>query len=177
MWRTTSKVSVVVALAALLGGCGLFQRVADGTRETAHGVFYKQVKVLHLDFSGRAALNSGFENMNALSVPTLVRVYQLRDGKALGKSGYDELLDAGDRLFGANLLDQRTLMVAPEQGAQLSMPMHQDARHVAVVALFRFPEPHAGTWRLLLDRDDLDPDRARTIEVGDNHLSLRGLEG
>ncbi|MER2300088.1 MAG: type VI secretion system lipoprotein TssJ, partial [Pseudomonas sp.] len=29
------------------------------------------------------------------------------------------------------------------------------------------------TWRLVLDRDDLDPDQARVIELGDNRLTLR----
>jgi len=177
MWRIASRVSGVLALAALLGGCGLTQRVADSTRETAHGLFYKQIRVLHLDLSGRASLNTGFEEMSALSVPTQVRVYQLRTRKALEKASYADLLKGSDQALGADLLEQRLLVVMPEQGARLSMPMHPQARYVAVVALFRFPEPHAGTWRLLLDRDDLDPDEPRTIEIGDNHLSLRAQEG
>jgi type VI secretion system protein VasD len=30
-------------------------------------------------------------------------------------------------------------------------------------------------WRLTLTRDDLDPDRPRVIELGDNRLTLRPL--
>lgn len=176
MWRTVSKASIMLAAVAL-GGCGMFQGIADGTRDTAHSVFYKQVKTLHLDFSGRSALNTDFQDMNTLSVPALVRVYQLRDPKALEKASYEELLDDSRKALGADLLDQRAVVVTPEQGAQLSMPMHKDARHVAMVALFRFPEPHATTWRLVLQRDDLDPDQARVIDLGDNHLSLRPREG
>ncbi|MEE1925808.1 type VI secretion system lipoprotein TssJ [Pseudomonas sp. 148P] len=176
MWRTVSRASAMM-LAVSLGGCGLFQSVADSTRETTHAVFYKQVKTLHLDFSGRSALNTDFQEMNLLSVPALVRVYQLRDRKALDKASYEELLDGSQQMLGADLLDQRALVVTPEQGAQLSMPLHREAKHVAVVALFRFPEPQAGTWRLVLQRDDLDPDRARLVELGDNHLSLRPQEG
>ncbi|MFJ4376039.1 type VI secretion system lipoprotein TssJ [Pseudomonas japonica] len=175
MWRTVSRIPAMLALATLLGGCGLVQSVSDGTRDTARAVFYKQVKTLHLDISGRSALNTDLEDMNALSVPTLVRVYQLRGRKALDKAEYDELLNDGDAVLGSEVLEQRALMVSPEQGARLSQALHQDARYVAVVALFRYPEKHANTWRLVLERDDLDPDAPRTLELGDNHLSLRPL--
>lgn len=176
MWCTAFKLSGVVALAALLSACGLFQSVAESTRETTRSVFYKQVRTLHLDLSGRSSVNTDFDEMNALSVPTLVRVYQLRERKALDKASYDELLDDSGKLLGADLLDQRALVVTPEQGARLDMPLHREARYVAVVALFRFPEPDTDSWRLLLERNDLEPDRARVIELGDNHLSLRPLE-
>ncbi|MNG40105.1 Type VI secretion lipoprotein [compost metagenome] len=55
----------------------------------------------------------------------------------------------------------------------MNVPMDPRARYVAVVGLFR--EPDAGTWRLTLTRDELDPDRARVIELGDNRLTLRPL--
>ncbi len=40
----------------LLSGCGLTQRVTDGTKEVASAIFYKQIKTLHLDFVSRSAL-------------------------------------------------------------------------------------------------------------------------
>jgi type VI secretion system protein VasD len=43
------------------------------------------------------------------------------------------------------------------------------------VALFRSPDAQLDTWRLMLTRDDLDPDRARLIEMRDNQLTLRPL--
>lgn len=176
MWHTVFKASGVMTLAAALGGCGLFQSVADSTASTAKAVFYKQVKVLRLDFSGRSAVNTDFQDMNALSVPTMVRIYQLKDRKTLDKANYEDLLQDSEALLGTALLEQRTAVVTPEQGVQLNMLMNPDARYVAVVALFRHPEAQAKTWRLLLERDDLDPDDPRVIELGDNHLTLRPLE-
>ncbi|WP_166366858.1 type VI secretion system lipoprotein TssJ [Pseudomonas akapageensis] len=166
---------MVVALGALLGGCGLTQTVGDSTTSTAQAIFYKQVKTLHLDFSGRAAMNTDAADMSALSVPTLVRVYQLRDSKAWEKATYDTLLADGDRVLDADLLDQRALVVKPEEGAQLNVPMAKGAQFVAVVALFRDPETPMTPWRLTLAREDLEPDRARVIELGDNRLTLRPL--
>jgi type VI secretion system protein VasD len=55
------------------------------------------------------------------------------------------------------------------------VPLDKDARFVTVVALFRNPDVQMNTWRLTLNRDDLDPDRARVIELGDNQLTLRAL--
>ncbi|MNI94083.1 Type VI secretion lipoprotein [compost metagenome] len=66
-------------------------------------------------------------------------------------------------------------MIKPGEGAQLSVPLDKDARFVSVVALFRNPDTQMNTWRLILTRDDLDPERARIIELGDNRLTLRVL--
>ncbi|MBS9430119.1 hypothetical protein EAE93_19465 [Photorhabdus akhurstii] len=75
--------SVMTAIILLLSGGGLTQTVTDGTAAAAHSLFHKQVKILHLDFIPQAAVNTDAGESVALSVPTLVRVYQLRDNKAL----------------------------------------------------------------------------------------------
>jgi type VI secretion system protein VasD len=175
MSHTVSKTLMLAALGALLGGCGATQTVTDSTTSTAQAIFYKQVKTLHLDFSGRASMNTDAADMSALSVPTLVRVYQLHDSKALEKATYDSLLSDGDSVLRADLLDQRAMVVKPGEGAQLNVPLDKGAQFVAVVALYRTPDTRMNTWRLTLTRDDLDPDRARVIELGDNRLTLRPL--
>jgi type VI secretion system protein VasD len=53
--------------------------------------------------------------------------------------------------------------------------MDKDAQFVTLVALFRDPDTRQNSWRLTLTRDDLDPDHARVIELGDNRLILRPL--
>ena len=50
--------------------------------------------------------------------------------------------------------------------------MDEDAQFVAVVGLFNRPDMQDNRWRLVLTRDDLDPDKPRTIELGDGWLSL-----
>jgi type VI secretion system protein VasD len=175
MSRTVSKSLGVAAFGVLLSACGVTQSVTDATTSTTEAIFYKQVKTLHLDLSGRAALNTAGIDMNALSVPTLVRVYQLRDRKVLEKANYDSLLSQDEHVLSADLLDKRTLVVKPDQGAQLNIPLDKQARYIAVVALFREFDNRADTWRLTLARDDLDPDRVRVIELGDNRLTLRPL--
>lgn len=175
MSHTVFKSLMLAALGALLSGCGLTQTVTDTTTSTARAIFYKQVKTLHLDFSARAAMNTDATNMGALSVPTLVRVYQLRNSKVLEKTTYDSLLSEGDRVLGADLLDERAVVVKPGEGTQLNVPMDERAQVVAVVALLREPDTRMNTWRLILTRDDLEPDRARVVELGDNQLTLRPL--
>ena len=165
----------LVLLALPLAGCGLAQTVADGTAATAQAIFYKQVKTLHLDFSARTALNTDTADMNGLSVPTLVRVYQLRDDTAVAQATYEGLLGDDEQLLAGALLDKRTVVVKPEAGAPLSVPMDKDAQFVTVVALFRSPDTRTSSWRLTLARTDLDPDRPRVIELADNRLTLRPL--
>lgn len=165
----------VLACAVLLSGCGLAQTVSDATTSTARAIFYKQVKTLHLDFSGRVAMNTDTTDMRALSVPTLVRVYQLRDSKAVERATYERLLSDDDSLLASTLLDQHAVVVTPGEGAQLNVPLLENTQFVAVVGLFRTPDMQANTWRLVLARDDLEPDQARVIELGENTLTLRPL--
>lgn len=175
MSRTVFNLLKVVVLGALLSGCGLTQTVSDATTSTAKAIFYKKVKTLHLDFTGRAAMNTDMSDMRGLSVPTVVRVYQLRDNKIMDKATYDSVLNDADNLLRADLLDQQAMVIKPGEGAQLNVPLDQDAQFVTVVALFRTPDTQMNTWRLTLPRDDLDPDRARVIELGNNRLTLQPL--
>lgn len=175
MSRTVFNLLVMAVCAALLGGCGVVQTVTDGTKSTAKAIFYKRVKTLHLDFSARAALNTDITDMSALSVPTLVRVYQLSDKKTVEMATYDRLVSDDDDMLGSALLDTQAVVVKPGEGVQMNVPMKEQAQFVAVVALFRTPDAQTNTWRLILTRDDLDPDQARVIELGDNRLTLRPL--
>ncbi|MFJ2448561.1 type VI secretion system lipoprotein TssJ [Pseudomonas sp. NPDC087626] len=128
-----------------------------------------------LDFTARASINTAAAEMNALATSTLVRVYQLRSRDALDRTTYAALVDEGAGALQADRLHEQALVVKPGEGAQLSVALDKDAQFVAVVALFREPDTQAATWRLVLGRDDLDPDRARVIELADNRLSLRPL--
>lgn len=175
MSRTVFNALALIALVTLLGGCGLAQSVTDATTSATEAIFYKQVKTLRLDLSARTAMNTDATDMNAMSVPTLVRVYQLRDNKRLDKATYDHLLGDGASVLGADLLDEHAQVVRPGEGVQLNLPLNNDTQAVAVVALFRDPESSGNSWRLLLTRDDLDPERPRVIELGDNRLTLRPL--
>lgn len=174
MSRTVFKL-LMLSVFGVLAGCGLTQTVSDSTASTAKAIFYKEVKTLHLDFSARTSLNKDGSDMLALSVPTLVRVYQLRDEKAVERASYDKLVSSDESALIGDLLDKQSVVVNPEQGMRLDVPMHQDTRFVAVVAMFRTPDTHMNTWRLTLTRDELDPDAPRVIELMDSQLTLRPL--
>jgi type VI secretion system protein VasD len=172
---TFVKTLPVIALVLLASGCGVTQSVSESTAAMTQAIFYKQIRTLRLDFDGRLALNTDGMDMRGLSVPVMVRVYQLRDGQSVNKVTYDDLLSDADRLLGADLLDQRSLVIKPGEGAQLDVPLNENAGVVAVVGLFREPDLQLNDWRLLLTRDDLDPDRPRVIELGESRLTLRPL--
>lgn len=52
------------------------------------------------------------------------------------------------------------------------MPMEEDAQYVAVAGMFMAPDQINNSWRVVLGRDALDPDKARVIEAGNNRLML-----
>lgn len=176
MSRTLFNLLLVASCFTLLGGCGLTQAVSDGTASTARAIFHKQVNTLRLDLDARTAMNAEGHDMRALSVPTQVRVYQLRDRMALEKASYDAIAADSEALLRDDLLDEHALVLKPGSGAQLNVPLAKETQFVALVALFREPDDRLHTWRLTLRRDQLLPDRARVVELGDNRLRLRPLD-
>lgn len=162
----------LVALALLLSGCGLTQSVTDSTVSATQSLFYKQVKVLRLDFAAREALNTDAREANSFSETVLVRVYQLRDDKIFQKTVYQQLADDGEGALAEDLLASRNLVVKPGTAVTLDMPLEKEAKFIAVVGLFRHPDLEKNHWRLLLTRDQLDPDKPRMLELGNNSLVL-----
>jgi type VI secretion system VasD/TssJ family lipoprotein len=96
-----------------LTGCGLTQSVTDGTKSAFTSVFYKKIKILHLDFTAREALNTDARENNSLSESVVVRIYQLKDRKTFDKTVYQQLLKDGDTVLKADLLASRDVVVKP----------------------------------------------------------------
>jgi type VI secretion system protein VasD len=164
-----ATVSGLVVLVSLLGGCGLAQSVTDGTVDAARAIFYKKIKVLHLDFEPRAAINA---DRNQTPFATMVRVYQLKERKNIDSADYQALLNNADATLGEEVLASKAVLVMPEGRVSLNMPMDADAQFVAVVALFHQPDLKNDKWRVVLSRDELDADKARVLALGDGWLNL-----
>ncbi len=165
----------VLALIAccLLASCGLTQTVTDGTVSMTKSIFYKKINTLHLDFLPRTAINADGAQT---PLATMVRVYQLKDRKNAEAADYQTLLRNADVMLKDDVVASKELLVMPKGSVTLNMPMDQSAKFVVVVGLFNRPDLKDNHWRLVLARNDLDPDKPRTIELGDGWLSLVPLK-
>ena len=178
MLRTSlikSKSGLLLLVFSLVG-CGVTQSVTDGTKSAFDAIFYKKIKVLHLDLTAREALNTDASESNSLSEPVVVRVYQLKDHKIFDKLEYQQLLKDDDSLLKADLLVSRDLVVKPGGDISLDMPLDVDAQFIAVAGLFRHPDRVNNTWRQVIKREDLDPDNPRILEAGSNYLTLQPVK-
>ncbi|WP_145518809.1 type VI secretion system lipoprotein TssJ [Yersinia mollaretii] len=160
---------LLLTVCALLAGCGLTQTVKDGTVNLTKSIFYKQIKTLHLDFSPRAAVNADGEQT---PLATMVRVYQLKDRKNVDSADYQTLLRQADAVLKDDILASKSVLVMPKGNVTLDMTMDESAQFVAIIGLFNRPDMKENSWRLVLSRDELDPDKPRTIELGSNGFTL-----
>lgn len=103
-------------------------------------------------------------------------MYQLKDRKSFDKSVYQQLLKDDDAALNGDLLASRDVIVKPGGDATLDMPMEADAQFVAIVGLFRHPDMENNTWKVVLQREELDPDAARVLEAGNNQLTLQPVK-
>ena len=102
----------------------------------------------------------------------MVRVWQLKDSKSVEAADYQSLLRKSDDVLKEDLLASKELLVMPGGSVSLNMPMDESAQFVAIVGLFNRPDMKDNRWRLVLGREELDPDKPRVIELNDGWLSL-----
>lgn len=170
----TSATLVALTLAATLTGCGLTQTVTDGTVSMTKSIFYKQVKTLHLDLQAREGVNN---NAKGASLATVVRIYQLKDRKAFDATDYPSLFAEDSQAIKTDLVAQKDIRLRPGESVTLDMPMEETAQFVAVAGMFMAPDQANDSWRIILTRDDLDPDKPRVIEASNNRLTLQPFKG
>ncbi|WP_336285209.1 type VI secretion system lipoprotein TssJ [Citrobacter arsenatis] len=164
---------LALTFATALTGCGLTQTVKDGTVSMTKAIFYKQVKTLHLDIQAREGVNN---NAKGASLATVVRIYQLKERKAFDSTDYPSLFADDSQAIKADLLAEKDIHLRPGESVSLDMPMEEAAQFVAVAGMFMAPDQVNDTWRITLTRDDLDPDKARVIEVSNNRLTLQPVK-
>ncbi len=90
------------------------------------------------------------------SFPTIVRVYLLKGATTLETAAADEVLRGDRELLGSDLLDMQEVTVKPGGYERISFKRQDDARAVAIVALFR--SPVGNTWRLIENLPPADTD-------------------
>lgn len=169
----TAMTLLALTLATALSGCGLTQTVKDGTISVTKSIFYKQVKILHLDIQARSGMNN---NAKGTSLATVVRIYQLKDRKAFDSTDYPSLFADDSQALKADLVAEKDIRLRPGESVALDMPMDEKAQFVAVAGMFMSPDQTNDTWRIVLTRGDLDPDKPRIIEASNNRLTLQPLK-
>ena len=161
--------ALVASITLILAGCGLTQSVTDGTVAVTKSIFYKQVKTLHLDIRAREAVN---HNAGGVALSTVIRIYQLKDRNTFDSTDYPSLFKADSQAIKADLLTEKDIRLQPGGAVMVDMPLEESAQYVAVAGMIMSPDQVNNTWRVVLSRDDLDPDKARVIEAGNNRLTL-----
>lgn len=166
--------SLIIAWLSLsLSGCGLTQKVADGTVSATKALFYRQVKTLHLDIRAREAINS-----TAAGIPlsVVVRVYQLKERRHFDSADYQGLFTGDREILAGDIIAQKDVWLQPGGSVTVDMPMDDAAKFIGVAAMFLEPDQKKNTWRVVLSRDQLEPDTPRLIEVSGNILTLLPLK-
>ncbi|AWV03417.1 type VI secretion system lipoprotein TssJ [Burkholderia sp. JP2-270] len=162
--------AATVAAAVLLSGCGAWQSVSDASSSAYRAVFFRQVKVLNVDLTARAALNPD-EAGRATSVA--VRVYQLKDRTVFDEATYEDLLKHDRIVLAPDLQADMSTVVNPGASSSLSQPMQRETKYVAIVALYRVPGAQ-GDWKRVIEKKKLNPDKPLRMELSLNGLQVTG---
>ena len=75
-----------------------------------------------------------------------------------------------------DLLAQKDVLIRPGESVTVDIPLEKEAQYVAVAGMFISPEQSEDSWRVVLRREDLDPDKARVLELNTRTLALLAQE-
>jgi len=158
----------------LLSACGAWQAVSDTSSAAYRAVFVKQVKVLNVDLTARAAINP---DASQRPCSVAVRVYQLTERKGFDAASYDDLLKNDRTVLAHDLQDTMAAVVNPGASASLSQPMKDGTKYIAVVAFYRNPDK-GGAWRYVIAKKKLHADKPLKLELaGDGMLDTGNANG
>lgn len=160
---------VLISLCVILAGCGLVQNIKERSINLKNALLYKRLETLHLDFIPRSGLNRD-ENQTPLA--TMVWIYQLKNKKSIENITYQALLTQADDILHTNTLNASSIMIMPDGQRSFDEPLEKEANYIAILGLFRQPDLSNNTWRLILNRDDLQAEKPRVIELGEGWLRL-----
>lgn len=135
-----------------------------------------QVRTLLVRQMGIRAREGVNNNAKGASLATVVRIYQLKDRKAFDSTDYPSLFAMDSQAIKADLVAEKDIRLRPGESFSLDMPMEEAAQFVAVAGMFMAPDQENNTWRLVITRDELDPDTPRIIEASHNSLTLQPLK-
>ncbi|OVZ81708.1 type VI secretion system lipoprotein TssJ [Yersinia intermedia] len=136
-------------------------------------IFYKQVKIPHLDIQAREAVNN---DATVASLATLGRIYQLKDRKMFDGTDYPSLFAEDSQVIKADLVAEKDIRISLGAAVSIDVPPDEKAEYVAVTGLFLAPYIANNTCRVVLSCDDLDPDKTRKIELNNHGMTLLPLK-
>lgn len=165
--HTAFRAAAWLPLFALLTGCGAWQSVKNTTADATRAVFIAKVEQMNLVITSRAALN---QDGHGVSLPVVLRIYQLKDVKAFGTATYAQLLAGTGDALKAEVIAHDEVTLAPAATVKLSMPMVDDAQYVGVVGFFR--DQANAEWQLVIPKARWKNTDPVTLAVTDNRLEL-----
>lgn len=130
-------------------------------------VFETKVRQMDLVITARSALN---QNGDGVSLPVVLRIYQLRDDRPFSTAAYAQLLSGSDALKAATLCS-RDVTLGPGQTLKISEPMGDDANYVGVAAFFR--DTTHTEWSVLVPKSQWRKTDPVKLMLADNRLELQ----
>ncbi len=163
--RTTLRAIACLPLLAMLCACGAWQSAKETTADATQAVFIAKVKQMDLTIASRSALN---QDRRGLSLPVVLRIYQLKDSKAFETATSAQLL-AGDALK-PDILGRTEVTLNPSATVRLSELMADEARYVGVVAFFR--DQANAEWQLVIPKAQWKKTDPVRLTVAGNRLEI-----
>lgn len=162
-------ITLLLSSTLSLSGCGLTQKVSDGAIGVTKAIFYKQIKIAHLDFVAREALNT---NDNGITLSTIIRIYQLNNADSFNSSDYTTLFTGDRETLKSTLIAQKDIRIRPGESIAIDMPMEDGTEFIAIAVMFNHPDLITNNWRVVIPKKHLLVDTPHRLVLSEQSVIL-----
>ncbi|WP_232833362.1 type VI secretion system lipoprotein TssJ [Paraburkholderia kururiensis] len=155
-----------VILALTVSACATWQSVKEGAVSATRAVFEAKVEQMNLVITARGALNP---DAHGASLPVVLRIVQLKDGKAFATATPGQMLEGSEALKAATLWS-RDVTLGPGQTVKVSEPIGDAANYVGVAAFFR--DTDSSEWSVLVPKSQWKKTDPVRLMAADRSLEM-----
>ncbi|MWP73784.1 MULTISPECIES: type VI secretion system lipoprotein TssJ [unclassified Gilliamella] len=160
---------IAILLTIWLTGCGIAQSVTEEVSDLSNSLFTWDIRTLHLDITARAELNMDDEGRSS---PVVIRIYQLKEADIFNSISYQELVDQDSDILRESLVDSKEIVLKPNTAISIDTSFNKKAKAVGIAALYKEPNLKDNSWRLILNRGDLNISKPREISASQYTIKL-----
>ena len=138
MYKKSGKLISMIVSLLIFTGCGVQKMLKESVGIGLANLHLYPADMMNVD-----------DNQNPL--PTIVRIYQLKSKYKMEKAGFKTIWRNDKETLDDDLLEKQEITVYPGKNREIGIEKKENARYIAIVAIFRKPDTETNLWKQIIE--------------------------
>ena len=163
MYKKSGKLISIIVSLLIFTGCGVQKIIKEYVGIGLANIHLRPANMMNVDDNGNP-------------LPTIVRIYQLKSKYKMEKADFKTIWRNDKETLDDDLLEKQEITVYPGKNRKIAIEKKENARYIAIVAIFRKPDTETNQWKQIIEFESWIIG-SQNIEIGIEKNSLKiGVE-